>query len=66
MNKSRKQIKQEMIDNVMVSEDGMSYSEIAEILGISKALVRKIENQALRKLQTPNALNKKLQSYHRK
>ena len=64
MKQSRKQLKQEMIDNATVTEDGMSYGEIAEILGISKAEVRKIENQALRKLQKPNTLNKKLRIYH--
>jgi DNA-directed RNA polymerase sigma subunit (sigma70/sigma32) len=61
--KSRKQIKQEIRENATITEDGMSYDEIAAILGISKSEVRRIEYQALRKLKIPTELNKKLKSY---
>jgi len=61
--KSRKEIKQEIKDNATLNEDGMSYDEIATILGISKFEVKKIENEALRKLQVPNSLNKKFKNY---
>jgi len=60
----RVQQKREMIKNATITEDGMSYGEIAEILGISKSEVRKIENEALRKLQIPNEKNKKLRVYY--
>ena len=60
--KSRKQIKQEMRDNATINDDGMSYDEIAAVLGISKIQVMKIEKEALRKLQIPNKKNKKLRS----
>ncbi len=64
MKQTRKQLKQEMLDNATVTEDGMSYGEIAEILGITKAEVRKLENDALRKLRKPNPWTKKLRAYH--
>jgi len=63
-NKSRKQIKQEIKDNATLTEDGMSYDEISEILGISKAEVRRIERDALRKLQVPTEKNKVLRRYY--
>ncbi len=41
----------------------MSFEEIAEVLGISKAEVKRIYDQAIRKLQTPNEKNKKFWEY---
>ena len=63
--KSQKQLKKERIENADLQEDGMSYDEIAEILGISKREVMKIERRALQKLQRPNELNKRLRTYHK-
>jgi len=63
--KSQKQLKKERIQNADLQEDGMSYDEIAEILGISKREVQRIEKRALQKLQKPNELNKRLRTYHK-
>jgi len=41
----------------------MSFEEIAEVLGISKAEVKRIYEQAIRKLQIPNEKNKKFWEY---
>ncbi len=60
---TRKEFKQQLKENANISEDGMSYDEIAEILGITKAQVRKIEKDALRKLQAPTPKNKKFGCY---
>jgi len=62
-NQSRKEYKKELKENASVQDDGMTYDEIAEILGISKAQVRKIERNALRKLQVPTEKNKKFSKY---
>jgi len=48
-----------------VSEDGMSYQEIATIMGITPSEVKAIEQKALQKLRSPNMLNKILKSYHK-
>ena len=61
--KSRKELKRERIENAQVTEDGMSYDEIAEILGLKKKDVMRIEREALRKLQAPNETNKKFKKY---
>jgi len=58
--KSRKQIKQELREEAQVQEDGMSYEEISEILGISKREVMKIERAAMRKLKAPGELSRRL------
>ena len=63
--KSQKQLKKERIQNADLQEDGMSYDEIAEILGITKREVMKIERRALQKLQKPNEQNKRLRTYHK-
>ena len=49
--------------NVEMSEDGMSYQEIARVLGISVLEVKKIERRALQKLQAPGGQNGKLHKY---
>ena len=61
---SRKEYKQEIRDNACIVEDGMSYDEIAEVLGISKVEVKRIEKAALGKLQKPTEKNKILRKYH--
>ena len=48
-----------------IAEDGMSYQEIATIMGISPSEVKAIEQRALQKLRSPNMLNKMLKSYHK-
>jgi DNA-directed RNA polymerase sigma subunit (sigma70/sigma32) len=63
-NQTRKQLKQNIRDNASITEDGMSYDEISAVLGISKAEVRRIEREALRKLQAPTEKNKILRRYH--
>ena len=61
--KSQKQLKRERTDNADITEDGMSYEEISKILGISKREVRRIEREAIQKLQEPSKINKKLHRY---
>jgi len=63
MRKSRKQIKQERIDNANINEDGLSLHEIAKILNLPLNIVKRIEINALRKLQSPTEKNKKLHKY---
>ena len=63
--KSMKELKRERIENAQIQEDGMSYDEIAEILGITKRQVMTIERDALRKLQAPTDKNKLLRTYHK-
>ena len=58
--KGRRELKKERIQNAEITEDGLSYDEIATILGISKSEVKRIENIALRKLQRPNEKVKEL------
>jgi len=50
------------VDNLDV-EDGMSYEEIAIVLGITVGEVKTIEHQAMQKLRRPSALNKSLHHY---
>ena len=60
----RSQQKRELQENT-TPEDGMSYLEIANILGISVAEVKKIEKSALSKLKSPSAKNQQLHRYHK-
>ena len=48
-----------------ISNDGMSYQEIATIMGISPSEVKEIEQRALKKLRVPSVLNKMLKTYHK-
>ena len=43
---------------------GMSQQEVADELGISRALVRQIEERALRKLRHQCILNQRLKDYY--
>ena len=63
MKKSRKQIKQERLDNANINEDGLSLHEIAKILNLPLYIVKRIETDALRKLQAPTEKNKILHKY---
>lgn len=54
--------KTELQEN-LTPEDGMSYIEIASILGISVPEVKKIERSALSKLKRPSDKNQKLHKY---
>jgi len=63
MKVSRKELKKQLRDGVDFNDDGMSYDEIATVLGISKAEVRRIEYQALKKLKQPTETNKKVSRY---
>jgi DNA-directed RNA polymerase sigma subunit (sigma70/sigma32) len=63
MKQSRKEYKENLRKNASLTEDGMTYDEISAILGISKAEVRKIEDQALKKLKLPTEKNKELKKY---
>jgi len=55
--------KRELQEDNLTPEDGMSYIEIANILGISVAEVKKLERMALSKLKQPSSLNKDLHDY---
>ncbi len=57
----RSKMKRELKD---ITEDGLSYQEIAAILGISADAVKKIEQHALKKLRVPGGINKKLHIYN--
>lgn len=46
-----------------VTEDGLSHQEIAVILGISSSEVKRIEEQALKKLRRPGGINQSLWDY---
>ena len=61
--KTRKQLKQERLDNANINEDGLSYQEIAKILNLPIHVVKRIEVDALRKLQAPTVRNKELHKY---
>ncbi len=61
--KNRKQLKKERLENVEINEDGLSYAEISKILNIPIYKVKKIETDALRKLQSPTNRNKVLHKY---
>jgi DNA-directed RNA polymerase sigma subunit (sigma70/sigma32) len=43
--------------------EGMSYEEIAKVLGISKNKVKVIEARALKKLKVPTEKNKRFWEY---
>jgi DNA-directed RNA polymerase sigma subunit (sigma70/sigma32) len=43
--------------------EGMSYEEIAKVLGISKNKVKNIEERALKKLKVPTEKNKRFWEY---
>jgi len=58
----RSQRKKE-IQNIEAS-DGMSYEEIAQVLGITPGDVKRIEEQAMNKLRKPSKQNKSLHKYH--
>jgi DNA-directed RNA polymerase sigma subunit (sigma70/sigma32) len=63
-NERRKQ-KADMLNDVQVTEDGLSHREIAVILKISASEVKELERMALKKLKIPNDKNKKLHKYWR-
>ena len=56
----RAEMKREQKD---ITEDGLSYQEIAVILGITAGEVKKIETAALKKLKRPGGINKVLYDY---
>ena len=47
-----------------ITADGLSYQEIAAIMGITSAEVKRIETIALKKLRTPGGINKSLHLYN--
>ena len=49
----------------MEKRNGMSYEEIAEVLGLTKKQVQAIEERALKKLKRPTPQNKKFLEYLR-
>ncbi len=63
MQKSRKALKAEMLDTASITEDGLSYQEISKILDLPIHVVKRIEVDALRKLQAPSNKNKELHKY---
>ena len=63
MANERRRQKAEMLDNVSITEDGLSHREIAKILGTSAFEVKEIERMALKKLKIPNEKNQKLHRY---
>ncbi len=60
---SMKELKRKRLENAQITDDGLSYAEISKILDIPVYQVKKIETDALRKLQKPTKLNKKLHEY---
>lgn len=60
---SRKELKAKMLQEASITEDGLSYQEISKILNIPIHVVKRIEIDALRKLQAPTEKNKKLHKY---
>ena len=46
-----------------VSEDGMSYQQIADIMGTTVTEIKKIEASALQKLRKPTEANKAFRDY---
>ncbi len=46
-----------------INEDGLSYQEIAAILGITSNEVKQIEQRALKKLRIPGGINRGLFVY---
>lgn len=60
---TRKEQKQKMLDDAAITEDGLSYQEISKILDLPIHVVKRIEVDALRKLQAPTAKNKSLHKY---
>ncbi len=61
--KTRKELKQERLDTVNINEDGLTYQEIAKILNLPLHVVKRIEKDALSKLQAPTSKNKELHKY---
>ena len=57
------QIREERLENAEISKDGLSIPEVAKLLGLTVAEVRKIEKEALRKLKKPTDKNKALHEY---
>ncbi len=60
---SRRKQKADMIEDVQITEDGLSHREIAAILGTSAVEIKEIETKALKKLKIPNEMNKQLHKY---
>ena len=60
----RAQEKREKAEEKSIQGDGMSYQDIAKVLGISILEVKKIERSALKKLSVPNPKNKRMRDYH--
>ncbi len=65
MKKTRKEQKQQDLENAESHEDGMTIDEIAKILEMTPHAVRRIEKIALNKLKAPNDQNKKLHKYYK-
>ena len=63
--KKERRTRQVKDEDVVISEDGMSYHMIAKILDISVQEVKEIEASAIRKMKTPTEQNKKLREYLR-
>lgn len=59
----RAQLKRELQEN-STPEDGMTYLEIANIMGISVSEVKQLEKNAFRKLKKPTQKNQKLHEYY--
>ena len=55
--------KRKRADEQEISEDGMTLQEIAKILDLPLHVVKRIEIDALRKLQAPTSKNKELHKY---
>lgn len=60
---ARKAQKEQMIEDASITEDGLTYQEIASILKLPIHVVKRIETDALRKLQAPTDKNKSLHKY---
>ena len=62
---SRSEEKHKKAQTLEISEDGMSYLEISNILNLPIHVIKRIEIDALRKLRMPNSdVNKKLHEYY--
>lgn len=60
----RSQDKQNQADTMEIAEDGMTHQEIAKVLNLPLHVIKRIEVDALRKLQAPTDRNKQLHKYY--